>query len=162
MILDYKILRTYFLKKEIKDISVEYKTPIHTLDKAVALACASFKSALSNLKNRNIKTFKIRKIKSNKKSLLMDIEKSSFTKDGKSFIKSVLGKEVLNKENINYIVNYDCKIHYNKDNKNFVLLIPEEVKISSNLKNNNYISIDPGIRTFFRKTKSKTKIKERK
>ena len=64
----------------------------------------------------------------------MDIEKSSFTKDGKSFIKSVLGKEVLNKENINYIFEYDCKIHYNKDNKKFVLLIPEEVKISSNLK----------------------------
>ena len=148
MILDYKILRTYFLKKEIKDISVEYKTPIHTLDKAVALACASFKSSLSNLKNRNIKTFKIRKIKSNKKSLLMDIEKSSFTKDGKSFIKSVLGKEVLNKENINYTVKHDCKIHYNKDNKKFVLLIPEEVEISSNLKMNNYISIDPGIRTF--------------
>lgn len=148
MILDYKILRTYFLKKEIKDISVEYKTPIHTLDKAVALACASFKSALSNLKNKNIKTFKIRKIKSNKKSLLMDIEKSSFTKDGKSFIKSVLGKEVLNKENINYTVEHDCKIHYNKDNKKFVLLIPEEVEISSNLKMNNYISIDPGIRTF--------------
>lgn len=148
MILDYKILRTYFLKNEINNLSLKYKTPIHTLNKAVALACASFKSALSNFKNGNIKTFKIRKIKSNKKSLLMDIEKSSFTKDGKSFIKSVLGKQVLNKNNIDYVINNDCKIHYNKDTKKFILLVPEEVKISSNTKNNNYISIDPGLRTF--------------
>jgi putative transposase len=148
MILDYKILRTYFLKNEINNISKKYKTPIHTLNKAVALACASFKSALSNLKNGNIKTFKIRKIKSNKKSLLMDIEKASFTKDGKSFIKSVLGKEMLNKSNKNYIINNDCKLHYNKDSKKFILLVPEEVEISKNTKNNNYISIDPGLRTF--------------
>jgi transposase len=89
----------------------------------------------------------------------MDIEKSSFTKDGKSFIKSVLGKEVLNKENINYTVKHDCKIHYNKDNKKFVLLIPEEVEISSNLKMNNYISIDPGIRTFLNCTTNNIKDK---
>jgi len=148
MILDYKVLRTYFLKKEINNISNKYKTPIHSLNKAVALACASFKSALSNLKNGNIKTFKIRKIKSNKKSLLMDIEKTSFTKDGKSFIISVLGKEVLNKNNKEYIINNDCKLHYNKDSKKFILLVPEEVEISQNIKNNNYISIDPGLRTF--------------
>jgi putative transposase len=148
MILDYKILRTYFLKTEINEISIKYKTPIHTLNKAVSLACASFKSALTNLKNKNIKTFKIRKIKSNKRSLLIDIEKSSFTKDGKSFIKSVLGKEVLNKNNINYTINNDCKLHYNKDTNKFILLIPEEVKILNSVNNNNYISIDPGLRTF--------------
>lgn len=148
MILDYKILRTYFLKNEINIISNKYKTPIHSLNKAISLACASFKSALSNLKNGNIKTFKIRKIKSNKKSLLMDIEQSSFTKDGKSFMKSILGKEVLNKNNIKYIINNDCKIHYNKDTKKFILLVPEEIKVSKNTKNNNYISIDPGLRTF--------------
>lgn len=148
MILDYQILRTYFLKNKINILSEQYKTPIHTLNKAVALACASFKSALSNLKNGNIKTFNIKKIKSNKKSLFMDIEKSAFTKDGKSFIKSVLGKEVLNKNNIEYQINNDCKIHYNKDTKKFILLVPEEVKILNKHTNNNYISIDPGLRTF--------------
>lgn len=148
MILDYKILRTYFLKDEIKNISINYKTPIHSLDKAVGLACASFKSAISNLNNKNIKTYKIRKIKSNKKSLLMDIEKTSFTKNGKSFIKSVLGKEVLNKNNIDYNIKNDCKLHYNKDTKKFILLVPEEVNIKNIIKNDNYISIDPGLRTF--------------
>jgi IS605 OrfB family transposase len=148
MILDYKILRTYFLKDEIKNISINYKTPIHSLDKAVSLACASFKSAISNLKNKNIKTYKIRKIKCNKKSLLMDIEKTAFTKNGKSFIKSVLGKEVLNKNNIDYNIKNDCKLHYNKDTQKFILLVPEEVNIKNIIKNDNYISIDPGLRTF--------------
>ena len=64
----------------------------------------------------------------------MDIEKSSFTKDGKSFIKSVLGKQVLNKNNIDYVINNDCKIHYNKDTKKFILFVHEEVKISNNTK----------------------------
>ncbi|NBS84736.1 MAG: hypothetical protein EBS59_08635, partial [Verrucomicrobia bacterium] len=36
IILDYKILRTYFLKDEIEKISKIYKTPIHTLNSAVA------------------------------------------------------------------------------------------------------------------------------
>lgn len=147
MILDYKILRTYFLKDIINDISKKYKTPIHSLNKAVELACISFKSAITNLRNGKIKNFRIRPIKSNKSSLLMDIEKGSFTKDGKSFIKSILGNEILNKNNIKYNFKNDCKIHYNKDTKKFILLVPEKINIEEN-ENNNYISIDPGLRTF--------------
>ena len=95
MITDYKILRTYFLKEQINEITKIYKTPIHILNKAVSLACASFKSALTNLKEGNIKFYKIRPIKSSKKSLIMDIEKQYFSKDGKSFISTILGKELL-------------------------------------------------------------------
>ena len=40
IITDEKIIRTYFLKEEIKRISIEYKTPIHCLDYAVKLACS--------------------------------------------------------------------------------------------------------------------------
>ena len=49
--------RTYFLKNDISKISNKYKTPIHILDKAVALACSSFKSAITNLKKSNISNF---------------------------------------------------------------------------------------------------------
>ena len=147
MITDYKILRTYFLKEQINEISKIYKTPIHILNKAVSLACASFKSALTNLKEGNIKFYKIRPIKSSKKSLIMDIEKQYFSKDGKSFISTILGKELLNKNNIKYNINCDCKIHYNKDTKKFILLIPEEIKPTI-CNSNKYISIDPGLRTF--------------
>ncbi len=158
-ILDYQIIRTYFLKNIISDIANEYKTPIHCLDKAVALACASFKSAISNCKNGNIKFFKIRPIKNSKSSLMMDIEKSLFTKDKKSFIKSILGNEVLNKGNKEYDIKNDCKIHYNKSTKKFILLVPEIVTIEKENKNkNNYISIDPGLRTFLNCTTDKSYI----
>jgi IS605 OrfB family transposase len=147
MITDYKILRTYFLKEQIDEISKIYKTPIHILNKAVSLACASFKSALTNLKEENIKFFKIRPIKKTKNSLIMDIEKQYFTKDGKGFISTILGKEMLNKNNIKYNIKCDCKLHYNKDTKKFILLIPQEVK-SILCNSDKYISIDPGLRTF--------------
>ena len=150
LILDFKIIRTSFLKNDISRISDEYKTPVHILDKAVALACSSFKSAITNLKRSNIKNFTIRPIKKTKSSQIMDIEKSFFSKDGKSFIKSLLGNEVLNLNDFNYNeINNDCKIHYNKNTKKFILLVPEEIQIEEQIeKNNNYISIDPGLRTF--------------
>jgi len=50
IITDEKIIRTYFLKEEIKRISNEYKTPIHCLDYAVKLACSVGKSKIFQLK----------------------------------------------------------------------------------------------------------------
>jgi IS605 OrfB family transposase len=148
MILDYKIIRTYFLKEQIDNISKIYKTPVHTLNNAVHLACTSFKSAITNFKNGNINKFRVKKIKSDKNTILMDIEKNAFSKDGKTFIKTILGKEVLNYSNIKYNINNDCKLHYNRNTKKFILLVPEEVIIKNENINNNYISIDPGLRTF--------------
>lgn len=75
LILDHKIIKTYFIKEEIHKVNKKFKTPIHTLNYAVQLACASFKSCLTNLKNGTIKNFNIRYIKSTKNSQIMDIEK---------------------------------------------------------------------------------------
>jgi transposase len=147
IILDPKIIKTYFLKEEIHRISKKYKTPVHTLNYAVQLACASYKSCLTNLKNGNIKKFNIRYIKKEKDSLIMDIEKTAINKRG--FITSILGKEMKNKQNLEYNIESDCKLHYNRNTDLFTLLVPKIVKqclIENN--NNNYISIDPGLRTF--------------
>ncbi len=76
----------------------------------------------------------------------MDIEKTVFNK--KSFITSVLGKEMKNNKNIDYIINNDCKLHYNRNKDIFTLLVPKEIE--NIIKNNNkdeYISIDLGLRT---------------
>jgi hypothetical protein len=48
IILDDKIIKTYFLKEEIHNVSKKFKTPVHTLNYAVQLACASYKSCLKN------------------------------------------------------------------------------------------------------------------
>jgi len=145
IITDEKIIRTYFLKKDIDRISKEYKTPIHCLDYAVKLACVSYKSALENLKNANIKHFNLSYIKKTKKSLVMDIEKAAIKSN--TIYPSLMGKKLKNKENLEYSNVFDCKIHYNFDKKQFTLLVPIE-KDKNIIENNNWICIDPGIRTF--------------
>ena len=146
MILDDKILKTYFLKDEIHRVSKKFKTPVHTLNYAVQLACASYKSCLANLKNGHIKNFNIRYIKSTKSSLIMDIEKCAINK--KTFISSVVGKEIKNTQNLDYIANNDCKLHYNRNKNIFTLLIPKEIpEIIKKNEKNEYISIDLGLRT---------------
>jgi putative transposase len=61
-----------------------------------------------------------------------------------------LGNEVLNLNDFNYNeIKNDCKIHYNKNTKKFILLVPEEIQIEEPIEDKkNYISIDPGLRTF--------------
>ena len=146
IILDDKKIKTYFIKDEIHKVSKKFKTPVHSLNYAVKLACSSYKSCLTNLKNGNIKYFNIRYIKSNKSSLIMDIEKSAFNK--KSFITSILGKEMKNNKNIDYIINKDCKLHYNRNKDRFTLLVPKEIEnIIKNDNKEEYISIDLGLRT---------------
>lgn len=154
LILDSKILKTYFLKDEIHKVSKKFKTPVHTLNYAVQLACASYKSCLTNLKNGNIKYFNIRYLKKDKQSLIMDIEKCVI--NNKSFFTSVLGKEMKNNQNIDYITNHDCKLHYNRNKNRFTLLIPKDVsKIINTKSENEYISIDLGLRSLMNcKTKN--------
>ena len=146
LILDPKIIKTYFIKDEIHKVNKKFRTPVHTLNYAVQLACTSFKTCLTNLKNGTIKNFNVRYIKANKKSLIMDIEKTSINKKG--FFTSILGKNMKNNQNIDYIVNNDCKLHYNKNIDNFTLLIPEFIEENPLENNNDYICIDPGLRTF--------------
>jgi putative transposase len=76
------------------------------------------------------------------------IEKTIINKRG--FITSILGKEMKNKQNLEYNIESDCKLHYNRNTDLFTLLVPKIVKQCpiENNNNNNYISIDPGLRTF--------------
>jgi putative transposase len=77
----------------------------------------------------------------------MGIEKSFFNKE--SMCTRSLGKKLLNKSNLKYnTITKDCKLHYCKLNNRFTLLIPEEKTKKKRNKDNSFISIDPGIRTF--------------
>jgi hypothetical protein len=82
--LDFKNIRTYFIKSKInknqkKSIykgDNKTKIRIHILDSAVKLACANYKSAFTNLRNGNIRKFRIRYWKYKKPKHMMDIEPS--------------------------------------------------------------------------------------
>jgi len=130
LITDFSIIRTYFIKNELKYLAKKYKTPVHTLAYAVKLACASYKSALTNLRNGNIRYFNVRYLKQNKNSHIMDIEKTAFSNN--SFFSTILGKYIKTKPLYNGVlfnfksVKNDSKLHYNKKTKRFTLLVPEE------------------------------------
>jgi len=145
--INFQYLRTYILKSEKDDLIKQFNVPSHMLDGAIKLACASYKSAFTNFKQGNIKNFQINYLKNSKKSHIFDIEKCSFNKN--TFYSTFLGKIMLNNENYDYNdINKDSKLHYNVVSKRFTLLIPIDINEKNSTDNNNYISIDPGVRTF--------------
>ena len=89
----------------------------------------------------------IRQIKENKKSHILDLETSCFQE--KTFYKTFLGNVLLNKSNFSYNnIKANSKLHYNKKTNIFTLLIPIETKTKPHEPTDNYMSIDPGVRTF--------------
>lgn len=142
---NFRYIRTNRMKEIKQKLMDESKINSHILDGAIKLACASYKSANSNYKNGHIKNYKIRPIKQSKKTKIMDIEKCYFSTEG--FCKRSLGKMITNC-NFNFDdVTNDCKLHYNKDKNRFTLLIPIK-QVCKNNDNNEFIAIDPGMKTF--------------
>lgn len=142
---NFRYIRTNKMTNIKQQLCNRTKINSHILDGAIKLACTSYKSAKTNLKNGNIKYFKIRPIKQAKKSKIMDIEKCYFYKDG--FCKTSLGK-MLTKDEFKFDeIDSDCKLHYNSVSNRFTLLVPVKTECKIN-KNKDFISIDPGLKTF--------------
>jgi len=151
----------FAIRKELLNIKAEIyqkyensktKINVHDLDLAVKLACSNVKSSLSNMKNKNIKHFRIRYWKYNKKIKILDLEKINFCDNSirkKNFgnVKSYFNGKEFKLNNINC----DSRLIYNDFNKQYILYVPikDESKIKRQaLKKNKIISLDPGLRTF--------------
>ena len=117
-------------------------------------------------KNKNIKHFRLRYIKTTKKQKIIKIEKLLFTKDGKSFCKTQIGDIIKTTDGSDFSkVQTDCTLQYK--HKRFILFVPIKIidgevqnkqksiavdptiKITDNEVQNKHkaIAIDPGIRT---------------
>lgn len=146
--INWQYIRTH----KLKDIKQKYinKSNIHshTLDKSIKLACSNYKSALTNLKNKNIKHFTVRYIKATKKIKVLELEKTCFSLEG--FCIKQLGKVMKNADNYNYKnIKCDSKLIYKSQIDEFYLLISYYEKTKQQLAaSNKVISIDPGQKIF--------------
>lgn len=124
------------------------KIKVHDIDGAIKLACAMFKSAITNKMNGHIDKFRIRYWKSKKESKIMDLEKANFSSAG--IRANILGpiEGSYNGEAFDFkTIECDCKLQ--KIRNRYYLYIPEKIKMDDKSnKPNKQITIDPGIRTF--------------
>lgn len=142
---DFKYIRTYKCTETKNELMKRFKINSHILDGAIKLACTSYKSATTNYLHKNIGNFRIRPIKQSKKTKILDIEQCYFFNKG--FCKRILG-EMKTTTDFNFNnVNHDSKLHYNSITNRFTLLVPFTKETIDNT-NNNFMSIDPGLKTF--------------
>lgn len=189
-ILNYHKLRTSFLKDNRTTIinesqlssykdengilhEIKYDTKIYThmVDSAIRLACANYKSALTNYKyGRMSKLFRVRYWRENKPIKFIDIEPVYFRNN--TIGGDRLGDLQIEEVNINgkiFCLNdvattykSECKLRYDESTSEYTLHIQEKNKTKKKnvIDKEVIISLDPGIRTFMTgiSDKSVTKI----
>ena len=163
--LNYRNIRTYFLKNKKQEIinncfsnilKKDIKIKSHILDCAIKIACSNYQSAITNFIKGNIKHFRIRYWKEKRSMRVLEIENCYFT--GNSMCPSIFGSIKGYFKNGNKKIDFDfstinksCKLHYDKNTKEYSLFVPEKINIKDIQINNSkkhLIGIDPGLRTF--------------
>jgi len=160
-ILNFKQLRTYHLKSIRNEIIAKSQLPVqkdtkiktHILDTAIQLACANYKSAITNLRRGHIKHFRIRYWKIIKDYSILGIEPSYFRQGSlcpKIFgdIECYYNGEKFDLNQIGTVYKSECKILYERKTNKYTLLVPEKVDTNHIVHKKEFISLDPGIRTF--------------
>jgi putative transposase len=151
--LNWKNVRTNHLKN-IRDhiqskssIDNKLRIRIHILDCAIKNACTSYKSCMTNYLNGNIKKFKIRYWRHNKKNKILEIEKE-FIRNNKLLF-DIFGDFNLTYNNEKYLLTgkETVSILYCSDIKKYYLLVAEKIEIKKS-ESKKYIAIDQGIKPF--------------
>lgn len=150
---NFRNLRSLDLMKEKEEIiknchkSKKKRVMCHNLDGAIKLACANYKSALTNLKRGHIKTFRIRYWKLNRNKKIMDMEHQYFNNNAMCLSAFGKIKYYYNGQEFDITtVNKSCKIGYS-DGK-YYLYVPEELDCEQVVNAKKIFSGDPGIKTF--------------
>lgn len=132
----------------------------HVIDTAFNRACSNFSSALTNYKEGNIKYFRMRYLRKNRKSRTIDIEPSYFIQNSicpnvlgeiRAFYK--IGNEKMEKFDLSkiskiYEYNVTCTLQHLTKTNFYYLCVPTIIEKIKNKNNKSSIFIDPGIRTF--------------
>lgn len=139
---------------QIKEIQKNTCIPPHTLDYSIRQLCSNIKSAITNLQRKHIKRFRIKYWNHNRPSKIIEIEKSAVSKKNNHICFNILGiinYEYNKKPFILPKIVSNVKINYNSILDEYTLLIPiknKTAEITREIKPNNIIVLDPGLRTF--------------
>ena len=145
---------------DIKNILKSSKIPVHTIDNAIFDTIKAYNTAFANMKEKNIKHFRLR---CKKKCDCIILEESAFSGSCSSFQVRVLGngiksphefrnfkkyKKKRGDKNIIFI-KHDVKLtrHYRNGSIIYTLHVPVDRKIKTSTTNK-ICALDPGLRTF--------------
>ena len=119
----------------------------HILDYSVKHCVEMYKSAISNLKNRNIKEFTIKDLNYNKNRYNMVLEPANFSKVKNGFCVKELGVMKSQRSLIN-LFKSNSILQYNKNNNSYYIISPFEYELKMTTKREQNCGIDLGVRTF--------------
>jgi putative transposase len=118
----------------------------HTLDYAIKHCIEMYKSALSNLKNKNIKTFDIKNMSYTKNRYNLVIEPNNFSKKNNGFFTTQLGEMKSQKPLKN--ITHNCVLQYNRNSNKYYVLVLQDCEMQYEAKRESKCGIDLGVRTF--------------
>lgn len=143
------------IRNSIKSVKSNYKdVRSHILDLSIKKAVENYKSALSNFRNKNIKSFRIRyhkKTLNTNKTVYIEpcyvLKKGNISDLGDLDLYDVTNykKYKINKEDIKS--NFEIKYNH-KENKYYVILIYKRLLDNKEEIKEDYISLDPGVSPF--------------
>lgn len=145
----YNVKHDVCKKSQLDECKHNTTIKVHDLDSAIKLACTNYSSSITNKNRNNIKNFRIRYWKYDKKIKFLDLEKNNFSKN--TIRKTVFGtvKGIYNGKEFNFNkIKHDCKLEYNGFSNEYSLYIPVKAKKEEINHKSHVISLDPGIRTF--------------
>ena len=126
----------------------ELQTPKDIRAGAIRDMVKNHKTAIANLKNRNISGFKMG-FASKKDAPSIEIPKTALSLDNGLFIYKKYMPEkikIAKRQKINFTIDYDCRLQV-KNNRWF-LVVPIKTTITASNNRSKWCSMDPGIRSF--------------
>ena len=128
----------------IDNMEEEYKIYAHELVGAIQQAVSNYNSCLTNLRNGNIRKFRIKEIPPNKRKKIINIQKESFRRDTfcQKIFKSMDSSFPLS------LIDATSTLQYDIDAGTYTLFVPEGISKKTITKNVSSIGIDLGSRTF--------------
>jgi len=175
--INFRDIRDKEMSKYKEQLSNETKINKHLLDEAIKHNVSMYKSSITNMKDKNIKDFRIRPLNKDKRRKNLIIESNLISKNKNGFCVSILNE--MKTENNFKLQDIDktFTLQYDKYYNKYFVLIPVEIKkldnnfdnyikkskinfekkqsikkvknnINNRIKEENKCGIDGGIRTF--------------